>query len=88
MSREPQGRQTFSLGRLSVQLPHELQARENERRERVPQPLGPALAKVSASRQQDAVLALAVGARQVVHQSGHQILLLLKVLFVNVLDER
>jgi hypothetical protein len=76
---------TFSLGRLGVELPHELQAGEDERRERVPQPLRPALAKVSASRQQHAVLALAVGASQVVHQSGHQVLLLLKVLLVNVL---
>ena len=39
----------FALGGLRVQLPHELQACEDERRERVPQPLRTALAEMSAS---------------------------------------
>ena len=75
----------FALGGLRVQLPHELQAREDERRERVAQPLGPALAEVAARGEQHAVLALAAGTGQVLHQPRHQVLLLLKVLLIDAL---
>jgi hypothetical protein len=71
-----------------VKLPHKLQACEDERRERMPQPLRTALAEMSARCQQDAVLALAVGTSKVVHQSSHQILLFLKIFFIDVLPER
>ena len=68
-----------------MKLSYELQACENERRKRVPQPLRTALSEMSASRQQDAVLPFAVGTRKVVYESSHQVLLLLKVLFIDVL---
>ena len=70
-----------------MKLPHKLQACEDERRERMPQPLRTALAEMSARCQQDAVLALAVGTSKVVHQSGHQVLLFLEIFFVNVLPD-